>query len=247
MNEDFRKRAFLPVVIPVAILLVVAGVIGLYAWLLLYNTREGAAALAIVAAAGILVAVSLAASHSALGRVKKLGVAIAALVPVGLGIVIASGVFGLEPESLNINAEPHAAEFLLAEVPPDVPTLGAVDLTSFCLPSNGGCENTQEWEVEAPEDLAQFTYAFDNRDETAEHNLAIYGLPEESAFASAPDSLGTDLLTPELPEPYLGPEVRAYQFEWPAEEGAEPAPPEQFYFICTVHPSTMYGTGTFTG
>jgi hypothetical protein len=247
MNEDFRKRAFLPVVIPVAIVAVVAGVIGLYAWLLLYNTREGAAALAIVAAAGILVAGALAASQSSLGRTKQLGVGIAALAPVAVGIVIASGAFGLDPATLNVNAEPHAPEFLLAEVPPDTPTMGAVDLSSFCLPSNGSCEPTREWEVATPDDLAQFTYAFDNRDPAVEHNLALYGLPEESAVGGAADALGTDLLTPELPEPYVGPEVRAYQFEWAAEEGAEPAPPDQFYFVCTVHPTTMYGTGTFTG
>lgn len=249
MNDDFRTRGFLPAVVPIAILVVVVGLIGLFAWLLLYNTREGAAALAIVGAAGILVAISLAASQDQMSRSKQVGAALAVVGPLGVGLAIAVGAFGVPAEDLNINVEAHGPEFLLPDVPPEAPLMAAVDLTSFCLPTDGGgCEPTREWDLDAQEDPATFLYAFHNMDTTSQHNLALYGLPEESAFGSSADSLGTDLVTPELPETFIGDETRAYQFEWPAAEGeAEPTPPEQFYFVCTIHPSTMYGVATLAG
>lgn len=248
-SDAFRTRALLPTLIPIGILVVVVGVIALFAWMLLYNTREGAVALAIVGAAGVLLAVSLAASQEELTRVKKAGAALALVGPVALGVVIATGAFGLDPASLNINAEPHAPQFLLPEVPEDAPTLAAVDASSFCLPQDGSCEPTQEWTVSTPEEVGQFVYAFDNRDTTVEHNLALFGLPEESAFGSAANGLGTEVLTPEVPDPYLGEETRAYEFAWPAGDGGEGSgeAPEQFYFVCTVHPSSMWGVATVEG
>lgn len=254
MNDDFRTRGFLPVVIPLAIMVVVVAAIGFFAWLLLYNTREGAAALAIVGAAGVLVAIALAASQDDMGRGKLVGATLAIVGPLAIGIAIATGAFDIPAEDLNVNAEPHGPAFLLADVPPDAPMLAAVDLSSFCLPTGGGCEPTQEWSLESPEDTSRFTYAFDNLDTTAEHNLAIFALPDEGDFGASVDSLGTEPLTPEIPAPFIGEEIRAYEFGWPAVEGDEPAEaggagqqPEQFYFVCTVHPSTMYGVGSFTG
>lgn len=254
MNDDFRTRGFLPVVIPIAILVVVAGGIGLFAWLLLYNTREGAAALAMVAAAGILFAIALAASQDEMTRAKKAGATLAVVGPVAIGLAIAGGVVSIPDEDLNINVEPHGPEFLLADVPEEAPVMAAVDLSSFCLPSGGGCEPTREWDLETPEDVGTFLYAFHNMDTTAEHNLAIFAVPEEGSFGSSVDGLGTDSLTPELPATFIGDATRAYEFAWPLAEGEEPAEgeeggaaPEEFYFVCTVHPSTMYGVGTFTG
>lgn len=247
MNDDFRTRGLLPAVIPIAILVVVIGLIGLFAWMLLYNTRDGAAALAIVGAAGILVAIALMTSQDEIGRTKQVGAALAVIGPLGIGLAIAVGAFDVPAEDLNINVEPHGPEFLLADVPPEAPVMAAVDLTSFCLPTDGGgCEPTREWDLQAQEeDVSQFIYAFHNMDTTAEHNLALYGLPEESAFGTSADALGTELLTPELPETFLGDETRAYQFEWPLAEGeTEPTPPNEFYFVCTIHPSTMYGVAT---
>ncbi|MBY5161800.1 hypothetical protein [Salsipaludibacter albus] len=248
MNDDFRKRAFLPVVIPLGIVVVVAAMIGLYAWMLLYTTSAGAATLAIIAAAGILLAATLASTQDSLNRTKQFGVALAVLGPIAIGSVIAAGALGIDPAALNVNAQPHGPEFLLAEVPPDAPTMAAESLDAFCLPTDGGCEETQEWTIESAEDAAgMFTYAFDNRDPGVEHNLAIYGLPEEDAYGSSTAQLGTEELTPEEPAPFPGAQIRAYEFEWPAEEGAEPVAPEQFYFVCTVHPSTMWGVATIAG
>ncbi len=249
MNDDFRKRAFLPVVIPLGIVAVVAGAIGLYAWMLLYTTSAGAAALAIVAAAGILVAAALASSQDSLDRAKQFGVALAVLGPIAIGSVIAVGALGIDPAALNVNAQPHGPEFLLPEVPPDTPTMAAESLDSFCLPTAGGCEETREWTIESTDEMAEmFTYAFENRHAGVDHNLAIFALPEQDAFGSSSAQLGTDELTPEEPEPFPGVETRAYRFDWPAaEEGGEPVAPEQFYFVCTVHPSTMYGVATIQG
>ncbi len=249
MNDDFRNRAFLPVVIPLGILAVVAAGVGLYWWLLSYNTREGAAALAIVAAAGILVAITLATSQDSLSRAKQAGVVLAALGPVVVGAAIAGGALGIDPSVLNINAQPEAPSLLLPDVPEDAPLLAAVDLNSFCLPSGGGCEPTKEWTIESTDEMAELlTYAFDNQNAGVEHNLVLYNLPDEGAFGSAIDSLGTEPLSPSIPETFPGIETRAYEFEWlPAEEGGEPQPVPEFYFVCTVHPSTMWGTGTIDG
>ncbi len=253
MNEDFRTRGFLPIVIPLAIVVVVIGGIGFFAWMLLYNTREGAAALAIVGAAGVLLAIALAASQDDLSRGKKAGVTLAILGPAAIGVAIATGAFAIPAEDLNVNVEPHGPAFVLADVPPDAPVLAAVDLSSFCLPSGGGCEPTREWALESPEDTTRFTYAFENLDATAEHNLAIFGLPDEDNFGSSVDGLGTEPLTPEIPAPFIGEATVAYDFGWPIIEGDQPAEsadggqqPEQFYFVCTVHPSTMYGVATFS-
>ncbi len=246
MNDDFRNRAFLPVVIPLGILVVVGAGIGLYWWLLSYNTREGAFVLAMVAAAGILLAITLAASQDSLSRTKKFGVALAGMGPILIGAVIAAGALGLDPALLNINAEPEEPSLLLPAVDPDAPVMAAVDLNSFCLPSGGGCEETKEWAIESTEDIAEmFTYTFDNQHAGVEHNLELFNLPEEGAFGAAVNQLGTEPLTPTEPETFPGVETRSYEFEWqPAEEGGEPVVPEQFYFVCTVHPSTMWGVGT---
>lgn len=247
MKKVFRQRVFYPVVIPVAILVGVVGTIALVAWLLLNNTREGAIALAIVGAAGILVAAALAASQEGLSKAKQAGVAMAALVPLAVGGVIAAGVADIEPDQLNINAEPHVPALALPEVAPEAPVMAAVDAASFCLPTDGGCEPTQEWEIALTEEYQEvFTYTFDNQDEvTSPHNLTLYELPEESAYGSAVDQLGTDLILPTLPEP-IGVATVSYQFAWPGEETGGGDAPEEFYFVCTLHPSTMWGVGTFT-
>lgn len=249
MNDDFRTRAFLPVAIPLGILVVVGLGIGLYWWLLSYNTREGAAALAIVAAAGILVSISLATSQDTLSRAKQAGVVLAALGPVVVGAVIAGGALGIDSTALNINAAPEEPSLLLPDVPEDAPLLAAVDLNSFCLPSGGGCEPTQEWIIESTDEMEEvFTYAFDNRHAGVAHNLELFGLPDEGVFGSAIQQLGTEPLTPVEPEVFPGIETRAYEFEWPpAQEGGDPEPVKEFYFVCTVHPSTMWGVATIQG
>lgn len=237
MKTEFRNRALLPVVIPLAIVGTIALLVGSFALILLYNTRFTAIVLAIVAAAGILIAMSLASSRDkADGRVKG-AVALAGGTPIVIGLLIAVGVVGnLAPEDININRQPHATGPQLPEVPEDAPVLAAESLNSFCLPSGGTCEETNEWEI--PADAAAdetFIYAFDNRDTTTgPHNLVLFTL---AGSADAPEA--GDLLFEEAPPPFDGPDIRAYQ--------TAEALPEQFYFLCTVHPNTMWGVGTVAG
>lgn len=234
MKTEFRNRALLPVVIPLAILGTIALLVGGFALILLYNTRWTAVMLAIVAAAGILIAMTIASSRDkADGRVKG-AVALAGGVPVLLGVLIAVGVIGnLSAEDLNINRQPHTTGPQLPEVPEDAPLLAAETLNAFCLPTGGGCEDTNEWEIPAEAAAGEtFIYAFDNRDtSTGPHNLVLFeleGTPED------PDAGA--LLFEEVPAAFDGPETRAYQTAVPL--------PEQFYFLCTVHPTTMWGVGT---
>jgi hypothetical protein len=234
MKTEFRNRALLPVVIPLAIVGTIAVLVGSFAMILLYNSRFTAVVLAIVAAAGILIAMTIASSRDkADGRVKG-AVALAGGTPIVLGLLVAVGVIGgLAPEDLNINRQPHTSGPQLAEVPEDAPLLAAESLNSFCLPSGGTCEETNEWEI--PADAAAdetFIYAFDNRDTTTgPHNLVLFTLE-----GSADDATAGDLLFEEVPAAFDGPETRAYQ--------TSEALPEQFYFLCTIHPNTMWGVGT---
>lgn len=244
MNPDFRNRAFLPIVVPLAILLAIAAGIGLIALLLLYSTRETAVALAIVIAAGILVATALAATRDRLDSRQKSAISIAVLTPIVAGAAFATGVVGNIPaEELNINREPHEEGMVLAQVPPEAPVLAAESLDSFCLPTDGGCEPTREWEIPYGGE-EEFLYAFDNRDTGTPHNLYLYELEDLSGATEEPISIGSvsedQLLTPEPPPTFAGPAAQAYRFT------PEGEVPEQLYFVCTVHASTMFGVATIT-
>lgn len=106
MRREFRDRAFLPIVVPIAVLVAVVAAVGLVAFVLLYNTHQAALALAAVMAAGILITVSLAASQDRLTAGRKLTLVAAGSVPVLLGAGFALGVFGtVDPTLLNINRE----------------------------------------------------------------------------------------------------------------------------------------------
>jgi hypothetical protein len=222
MKTEFRNRAFLPVVLPLAILLGIATVVALFAFVLLYNTHEAALVLAAVMAAGILMSISLASSRDELDTGRRVAVIGAGALPVVLGLVFASGIVQVDPALLNINTEPHEV------IPEDAPVLAAEDATTFCLPTDGGCEPTKEWEVTPSAESEQFVYVFDNRDaSTGPHNLALWEL---AGSEDSPEP-GAEILVPS-------------PFDGPAQEGyvVEAEMPETFYFNCTVHPN-MNGVG----
>ncbi len=106
MNTEFRNRAFLPIVLPVGILLGMAAVVGGFALILLYTTREVALVLATVAAIGILLAISLAASQDRLDPAKKAVIGLAAAFPIIAGAVVAIAQ-PVDASLLNINRLPH--------------------------------------------------------------------------------------------------------------------------------------------
>lgn len=254
MKREFRNRAFLPVVMPLAILLGIGVMVGIVALILLYVDREGAVAVAIAGAAGILVAISLAASKDRLDAPRKGAVLLAGIVPLAVGGLVAAGAIGGVPdEDRNINAEPHGPQFVFDGLLEGAPVLAAESAASFCLPSDGGCEDTNEWEFSyTPEQIA---YAFDNQDSSAQHNLFIYAMPDQDLSGlDAPLGLGDldangQLITPGEPPTFMGPVQQTYQWTPPA-EGEEteelPAVPEQAYFVCTVHPGSMWGVATIT-
>ncbi len=263
MKTEFRNRAFLPVVMPLAILGVLGAVVGLVALILLYVDRQGAVAIAILAAAGVLLAISLTASQDRLDLPRRGAVALAGIAPLLAGGLVAAGVVGgLADEDRNINVEPHGPQFVVPGLEEGAPVLAADSLQGFCLPEEcDGSTFTNEWSFSYDAD-EQIQYAFDNRDSSA-HNLRIYAVPEEELGGGAIDvgalQDGTyKVITPGVPPDIDGGVAQTYQWD-PPEEGAEeegageegeiagPTPvPEQAYFVCTLHPSTMWGVVEIT-
>lgn len=250
MKTEFRNRAFLPVVMPLAIVVVIGAVVGLVALILLYVDRQGAVALAMLGAAGVLVAISLAASQDRLDTARKSVILMAGAAPFVVGGLVAAGwVGGLDDVQRNINVEPHEPQWIFEGILEGAPVLAAQDATSFCLPEGGECQDTREWAFSyTPE---QVQYAFDNRDTTNQHNLMIYNVPADQLDGIDGPIPLTELqdnypvITPEEPPTFSGPQAQTYQWIPPVqEEGAADdvvAIPGRAYFVCTIHAGSMWG------
>lgn len=255
MKTEFRNRAFLPVVMPLAILGVIGAVVGLVALILLYVDRQGAVAIAILAASGILLAISLTASQDRLDAPRRAAVALAGVAPLLAGGLVAAGVVGgLPDEERNINVEPHAPQFIFDGILEGAPVLAAVDATSFCLPEGDSCAATNEWSFTYQE-AEQIQYAFDNRDDGIAHNMMIFDVPADQLEGlDGPIGLSAlqeehQVITPGEPPTFNGPQAQTYRWT-PPEEGAEGEDvvpiPEQAYFVCTVHAGSMWGVVDIT-
>ena len=221
MQTDFRNRVFLPIVMPVLILLVMAAFIGTLALIFLHGTHEMSLMLAIVAAGGILFTVALATSQDRLDPVRRTVLGVAVLTPFILGGLIAGGIIGEIPEGERmIDVEPPI------EVPDDA-ILAAENSLEFCLPVDGDCEPTELWTV-ASQGPDQFAYLFENLEGGVPHNLSIRELegdrddpqPGDEIFHEGEIITGIDEVT-EVVVP-----------------GLEPG---DYYFVCDVHPATMIG------
>lgn len=251
MNTEFRNRAFLPVLMPLAILGAIGLLVGAFAVLLLYVNREAAIALAIAGAAGVLVAASLAASKEKTDAGQKVAVAIAGLVPILAGVLVAVGVIGdIAEEDLNINRQPHGPTLSVPGITEGAPVLAAVDALSFCLPAGGDCTPTKEWEFSYDAEAGVVTYAFDNRNAGVDHNLFIFQGEGIDLSAATEEfiplgQLQNDpelLITPAQPNTFPGPAAETYEWTLEAEQTLEgPA-----YFVCTIHPTTMFGVVQIT-
>lgn len=224
MKTEFRNRVFLPIVLPVAVLLSMALFIGAVAAILLWNTHQGALAVAVVAAAGILLAVSLAASQDRLDGSRKAVIAFAAIVPFALGGAYAGGLLGgILDEDRNINAEP------LLVIGENTPRIAAENSTEFCLPDgSGGCEPTDTWEVTPDTEVESLLFVFENREAGVPHNVQIAELQGEA-------EAGAEILTTET---ITGVAETVYNDDASSWEEL----PEQWYFFCTIHPQ-MQGIG----
>lgn len=216
MKTEFRNRAFLPVLIPVVLLLAMALFIGLFALILLYNTHEGALMLAVVAAAGILFTVSLANARDRLDPGRRVVVVAAAALPFLIGGAFAAGWIGDIPdEARNVNEQPEI------QVPEDA-IIAAENSQEFCLPQNGDCEPADTWTVAFQGEEEPFTFAFENREAGIPHNVEIFTLAGD---ASDPEQ--GDLIF-DGQEPFAGVATRVGELEEPLAVG-------EYYFHCLVH------------
>lgn len=228
MSNDVRGRIVAPILIPVGILVVMAGFIGTVASLLLYSTNAGALTFAAVAAAGILFTVSLATSQDRLDAPRRVAVTVAALLPFLAGGAVALGIVGdVAEEDRMINVPP------LLFVPEDAPRLAAVNSLEYCSPvDEATCDATRAWEVVPSAEVATIAFVFENREAGVPHNIVI------AELAGTPDApaAGTELVESDL--------ISGVADDYHVEETLTWEDlPEQWYFFCRVH-ANMNGVGT---
>ena len=157
MKTEFRNRAFLPVVLPVAILLSIALLVGGFALILLYTTHEVALVLATVAAAGILLAISLAASQERLDGGRRAAVIIAGAMPILIGGFVAlAPPAGITDDMLNINRQPH---IVLPELNVTIAAENSIEFTA------------SELVLPAGEEVG---VVFENNEAGVSHNWSLY-------------------------------------------------------------------------
>jgi hypothetical protein len=225
--NDFRSRILAPVLIPVLIVLVMGAFVGGVAALLLFNTKTGALAFAAVAAGGILFAISLAAGRERLDVRGRAVLTLAAALPFGLGLGVATGVLGDVPdEARMINVQP------LISIPEDAPTIAAENSLEFCLlAEDGTCVPTDRWDV-VPGSTETISFLFENLEPQIPHNVVIT-LLEGTPEAPAPGEV--------LVESTL---ISGISREYYVAEGISwDDLPETWYFFCRVH-ANMNGIGT---
>jgi len=226
--NDFRSRILAPVLIPVLIVLVMGAFVGGVAALLLFNTKTGALAFAAVAAGGILFAVSLAAGRDRLDTRGRVVLSLAAVLPFGIGLGVATGVLGdVLDEDRMINVQP------LLSIPEDAPIIAAENSLEFCLiAEDGTCVPTERWDVVPGTATETISFVFENLEPQIPHNVVIT-LLEGTADAPAPGEVLVEstLISGISREYYV------------AEELSWDDLPETWYFFCRVH-ANMNGIGT---
>jgi hypothetical protein len=225
--NDIRSRILAPVLIPLLIVLVMGAFVGGVAALLLFNTKTGALAFAAVAAGGILFATSLAAGRERLDTRGRVVLALAAALPFGLGLGVATGVLGdVAEEARMINVQP------LISIPEDAPVIAAENSLEFCLiAEDGTCVPTDRWDV-VPGSTETISFLFENLEPQIPHNVVIT-LLEGTVDAPAPGAV--------LVESTL---ISGISREYYVAEGISwDDLPETWYFFCRVH-ANMNGIGT---
>ncbi len=229
MNDDFRSRVIMPIVLPIAVLVAIAGFVGSVAAILLFNTKSGALMLAAVAAAGILFTVSLASSQDKLDAPRRGVVVFAAILPLLVGALLSAGVIGdIDDEDRMINVEP------LFTIPEAAPVIGAVDSQDFCLYDEAGtCVTIQTWEVTPDPDEELLSFVFQNDEAGVPHNVvitSIEGTVDDPGIGDE-EFANSDIVTGIVTDYYVSDE-----FTWDDL-------PEDWYFYCAVHPN-MNGVGS---
>lgn len=236
MNTDFRNRMVLPFVLPLAVLLGVAVVVGGLALILLYTPRDVGLIIALVVASGVMVAFSLANSIDeedmtvgrravifSVGALPLLGGAAAALWTVNGGV----------PEDQLATTVPAYYEAVGSA--PEGALVGAQNSQSFCVfedpADDETCEDTSEVTLPAQPDGA-FFYEFRNLESGVPHNFQIFELAGSADDPGPGEELyGTD----EGAETING--VDEIVYEVPAEIAEDFEQDAQFYYNCVVHPA----------
>ena len=228
MNNELRSRFLAPILIPVAIVLVMGGFVGMVAALLLYNTKTGSLAFASVAAGGILFAVSLAAGRERLDTRARVVLTTAVALPFALGLGVATGVLGdVADEDRMINVLP------LITVPEDAPVLAAVNSLEYCLlAEDGTCAPTRTWDVVPTTATDRIAFVFENLEPQIPHNIVITLLAGTADAPVAGEVVAESTLISGVSSEYFV-----------AEDVTWDDLPEQWYFFCRVH-ANMNGVGT---
>jgi len=226
--NDFRSRILAPVLIPVLIVLIMGAFVGGVAALLLFNTKTGALAFAAVAAGGILFAISLAASRERLDARARIVLSVAAILPFGLGLGVATGVLGDVPdEARMINVQP------LLSIPPDAPVIAAENSLEYCfIAEDGTCVSTDRWDVVPGTATSTISFVFENLEPQVPHNVVIAELDGTPEAPRAGAVIAESALISGISREYfVAPEVAWSDL------------PETWYFFCRVH-ANMKGIGT---
>jgi plastocyanin len=204
---EMRLRVPLPVVVPLAaVVLIFLGTVG-FSRILLGISHEAATTIAIATAANILVACSFVALRPRMHRVGVLEVALIALYPLVIGVVLVNTGFGSETETAagEQESQPQQQEQQATASGSDI----AITAESLAF-------DTREIQVPARE---QVSVTLNNQD-TAPHDFAIYRSEED---ATAQQSA---LFTGEQVAP--GAET-SFEFRAP--------PKGEYYFQCDIHPT----------
>jgi plastocyanin len=168
MMGEVRVRVPLPLVIPLVAIVVIAAVTFAFSRVLLTIPAEAATVVALVTAVNVLIAGSVIALRPRLHRVGVLEVALIALYPILIGVVIANTSIGEE-------AAP-AAEGQATEESSAAPAGGgAVALTASNVQFD-----TSEITLTAGTEV---TVTLDNED-TVEHNFSLYRSEDDAAAQS---------------------------------------------------------------
>lgn len=230
MANDIRSRILAPVLIPLLIVLVMGAFVGGVAALLLFNTKTGALAFAAVAAGGILFAISLAAGRDRLDGRGRVVLSLAAVLPFGIGLGVATGVLGdVADEERMINVQP------LISIPEDAPVIAAENSLEYCLlEEDGTCVPTDRWDV-VPGETETIAFVFENLEPQIPHNVVIAELEGTEADPQAGAVLAESTLISGISREYFV-----------AEDISWDDLPETWYFFCRVH-ANMNGLGTVVG
>lgn len=153
MNRELRERLLLPFAVPVGSMVLIAILVFGVSRVLLAAPRAVAVAVALMLAVNILAGCAVVASRPAGLKPNILLVAAVALVPLGIGLVSASGI-AVRPKAGEVGA-------------------GAVELTA----SNLAFDNKQLRLVANKSAVIKFS----NRDQGTPHNLAIFNGSDATA------------------------------------------------------------------